>query len=77
MPIYDPMTGEVALIAVAGMKVIDANGWIRVLDVEDREETLWYRVDAWTAGNESIGVGWVNSQALVGQTVTNLNEGKQ
>ena len=40
---------------------------IKILSVENRNNEPWYKVKAFGQNNKSIGIGWINSSALIGQ----------
>jgi hypothetical protein len=52
------------LVAMASRKAIPPNGRIKVLDVLKRHGGVWYRVEV-----PQLGVGLLNSDALIGQEV--------
>jgi hypothetical protein len=56
------------MAAIAGRKIIPSNGTITVMEVVARGRDLWYRVEA-RSGGRRVGVGLLNSAALIGQDI--------
>jgi hypothetical protein len=57
----DPMA------AIALIQQIPSGGAIQIHELRNRGGTPWYRATAYGAAGESIGDGWINSTALIGQ----------
>jgi hypothetical protein len=57
----DPMA------AIARIQQIPSGGAIQIHERHNRGGTPWYRATAYGTGGASIGEGWINSTALLGQ----------
>jgi len=71
MPFHSPPD---PLEAIKKMKQIPEGGSFKVLEVYKKKvykenTTPWYRVTATGKDKESLGTGWINSTALVGQAL--------
>jgi len=55
------------LAAIDKMVDMSANSRITIIAIKDKNNTPWYNVSAFDKDNNLIGVGWVNSIALIGQ----------
>lgn len=69
MPVYDPKGVDEVGNALAGMKQIPSGGRFRVISAARKGDTPWYEVEAWDKAQRSIGSGWINSMALIGQNL--------
>jgi hypothetical protein len=66
MPELDP---DDPIAALKRVRQIAARGKLKIMSVADKDGTVWYRVVAWSSDGTRVGVGWVNSTALLGQDV--------
>ena len=57
------------LVAIAQMKKIPVRGTIYIRATHDKRGTLWYEVAATDANGAKLGRGWINSTALLGQSI--------
>ena len=64
MPSHSP-TDPIA--ALQQMKQIPEEGGFTVLEVYNATNNPWYKVTAFNHSTEEIGIGWINSTALLGQ----------
>jgi len=65
MPTHDP--GD-PVSALQQRKMIPEGGSFRLLGVVEKLTTNpWYKVRAFAPSTEEIGIGWINSTALIGQ----------
>lgn len=69
MPEFEPSD---SLRALQIMKQIPAQGSFSVTAIKMKGETPWYEVDALDVNGTSVGSGWINSTALIGQTLKSL-----
>lgn len=67
MPAFEPSD---PLAAIARKVSLPASTTILIREKKDKRGTPWYRADAYGLGGEHIGEGWINSGALMGQTIT-------
>jgi len=72
MPELNPVD---PIAAVERMVDLPGGSRITVREVRFQGGTPWYRVDAHAADGNSLGSGWVNSIALIGQDVRKVSEG--
>ena len=66
MPSHSPSD---PLEAIKNMKQVPEDGSFKVLEVYRKDTTPWYRATATGKDGESLGMGWINSTALVGQAL--------
>ena len=66
MPSHSP-TDPVA--AIQKMKQIPKKGGFKVLEVYNATNNPWYKVTAFDQSTDEIGIGWINSTALLGQQI--------
>lgn len=66
MPSFEPRD---PLADAAAAVQMPAGSHITVREVRFKDGTPWYRVEAVDPRGESLGTGWVNSTALIGQEV--------
>ena len=59
--------------AIAAMKWIPEGGTIKVRKSHMKGATKWYKVRAKRSDGTSLGTGWVNSTALIGQTIERVD----
>ena len=71
MPSHSPPD---PLEAIDKMKRIPEGGLFKVLEVYKKNTTPWYRVTAAGKDKESLGTGWINSTALVGQELEGFED---
>ena len=64
MPSHSPVDPNAALQQV---KQIPKDGGFKVLEVYKEKNNPWYKVTAFDKKAETIGIGWINSIALLGQ----------
>lgn len=64
MPSHSPSD---PLQAIEKMKRIPKGGSFKVLEVYKKKTNPWYKVTASGKDKKSLGTGWINSTALVGQ----------
>lgn len=57
------------LAAISKIKYLQAGSRIRILSIEDKNNFPWYEVQAMSKMGESVGKGWINSTALIGQEI--------
>lgn len=75
MPELEPVD---PLAAIQRMKQLSAGTRITILRTELKHSTPWYEVGAFSSAGASLGSGWINSVALIGQSTldpkTQLNK---
>ena len=64
MPSHSPAD---PIAAMKNMKQIPKGGGFKVLETFDKRGNPWYRVTAFDQRKKQIGIGWINSTALLGQ----------
>lgn len=64
MPSHSPAD---PIAAIQQMKQIPKGGGFKVLEVYNAANNPWYKVTAFDHSIEEIGIGWINSTALLGQ----------
>lgn len=64
MPSHSPAD---PLAALGQLKQIPEKGGFRVLEIFKKNNTPWYRVNAFDQSETEIGGGWISSTALLGQ----------
>ena len=57
------------LAAISKIIYLQAGSRIRILSIEDKNNSPWYEVQAMSKMGKSIGKGWINSTALMGQGI--------
>lgn len=71
-----PMTPEFEPADVTGalakIRYLDANSIIKIISARQKRATPWYEVQAKGPNGDSLGEGWVNSMALIGQRLEKL-----
>jgi len=66
-PLMPELNPSDPLAAISKMLRVPPGGSITVISVFKKRGIPWYQVDAYSAANDLIGRGWVNSTALLGQ----------
>jgi len=66
MPEFEPSD---PLAAMNNIKYLQAGSRIRILSIKDKYNFPWYEVQAMNKFGESVGEGWINSNALIGQDI--------
>ena len=69
-PVMPSISPSNPIAAISKIKYLRAGGIFYVLSVKKKEEILWYHVDVLNNNENVIGRGWINSQALIGQSIT-------
>jgi len=68
-----PLMPEIApsnpMEALEKIKYIPAENYIIIVSVREKENNTWYEVKVLNQNNNLIGKGWINSIALIGQTL--------
>ncbi len=72
-----PLMPEIApsnpMEALEKVKYIPAENYIIIVSVREKENNTWYAVEVLNQNNDLIGKGWINSIALIGQTLQLVN----
>lgn len=68
MPFLDPPDPN-DLSWMSEIVKLKKGGVIRILQKAQKRNTPWYRVQAWNSRGQKIPKGWVNSIALIGQSL--------
>lgn len=50
-------------------KEIPPGNLIEVISIKQKDSRPWYEVEVFNARDNCIGIGWINSQALMGQSI--------
>lgn len=66
MPEFEPSN---PIEALSRTKKLPSGSKITIISIETKNNTLWYQVRAYTPSGQSIGTGWINSIALIGQEI--------
>jgi len=73
MPQFEPSD---PLAALNDIKYLQPECRIRILSIKNKYNFPWYEVQAINKEGKSIGKGWINSTALVGQNIRIVDEAK-
>jgi hypothetical protein len=57
------------LKAIGKIKAILAGGKFKVISTAKKRNTPWYNVTVYDSKGKASGTGWINSIALIGQTL--------
>ncbi|MCX6321518.1 MAG: hypothetical protein NTX93_06920 [Bacteroidia bacterium] len=57
------------LAAMNDIKYLPPGSRIRILSIQENNNVRWYKVQAMSKSGTSIGNGWINSIALIGQEI--------
>jgi hypothetical protein len=71
MPSHSPAD---PIAAIQNMKQIPKGGAFKVLDTFGKRGNPWYRVTAFDQRKKQIGIGWINSTALIGQKLNGYSK---
>jgi hypothetical protein len=71
MPSHSPAD---PIAAIQQMKQIPKGGGFKVLEVYKEKSNPWYKFTAFDQSTETIGKGWINNSALLGQQLRVQNE---
>lgn len=66
-PLMPQLNPADPIAAVGKMKELVTDNRIKILNIVNKRNTPWYEVKAFDKNSKSIGVGWINSMALIGQ----------
>ena len=66
-PLMPELNPSDPIEALKKAKELVTENRIKILSVENRNNKSWYKVKAFEQNNKSIGIGWINSSALIGQ----------
>ena len=66
-PLMPELNPSDPIAAMNKMKELTAESRIKILSVKSKSNTPWYEVNAFDKSDKSVGKGWVNSTALIGQ----------
>lgn len=66
MPEFEPSNPSEALLRT---KKLPPGSKITIVSIKTKNNTPWYQVRAYTPSGQSIGEGWINSIALIGQEI--------
>ena len=77
MPIRFPANVSELLCAVSERGIIPKGGRFIVSETDRSDAAPWYRVTAWDRESTELGVGWINSAALLGQSLVCEEKGER
>lgn len=66
-PLMPELNPSNPIAAINKMKELAPESRIKILAVKSKSNTPWYEVQAFDKSDKSIGTGWINSTALIGQ----------
>lgn len=66
MPSYLPKN---PISALSKMKYLSANGMVKLISKKKVDNIIWYKVYMINRSDKIIGIGWINSMALMGQNI--------
>lgn len=69
MPILEPRNAKEVWDSLAKIKELPVGTGIRIVRRAQKRGIPWYQVQAMTPEGDTIGTGWVNSIALIGQDI--------